>query len=215
MRAGAALSSAFLPLLAATPALAQGGVAPPGTFAPRSEIVTQASLSMRVARCALKQDRKAAEAFAAAADEQASRRAFSKLVKALDPCIQGGSATLSNVHMTGAIAGELLRENNGAMLDQLAAMPPRAPIRVAEGEGSSREAVNCAVAGAPADAATLLRAPAESPAEIAAFRAMVPALQACVPATGGVTLKPSIVRVAIATAAYQQVKGATAPAGTN
>ena len=197
MRAGHLASA----LLLASPATAQA----PGHAAPATTAtVTQAELSERMGACLLGRDRRAATALVSAADEGAQRAASARVRPDLIACLAGRrSATLNGLSLRGAIAEQLLSENGGLLLGRAAALAPIAPVRVPTGAGAGEAALTCAVRAAPADAAALLRQPASTPTEAAAFRALAPMLQACAPAQGAVSIKPYAVRWTVALALFQ------------
>lgn len=194
-------------VMASAPVAAQVA---PGRFAPRSSIVTQTELSAAMGSCALAHNHKASERLVRTkTSDPAFRRALDQIYPTMIACVKGnGSATLNGISLRGTIAEGLVQEHDGAVLTQALAAPSIAPTRVpVHGEGMQQAIIACAVAATPSAAVGRLRANPGTPAEAAAFRLLVPALQACVPLTGEVRIKPFEVRPLAAIALYQRFGG--------
>ena len=194
---------------AALVCVAWSAVAPaqgPGQFAPVERTVTQASVSQAMGRCVLKRNRAKAIAAITAADTAVSQAAWNGLEADLTACLAGRpSATLSPLYLSSAIAEQLLAENDGVLLARAEKLAPVPPARVAAGETAGSAALGCAVRADPVDAVALLRAAPQTAPEAAAFRKLATTLQACVPATGEVSIRPYVVRATVAIETFQAV----------
>ena len=179
-----------------------------GTFSQPHEVRPQSQVSRAIAQCAYGRDRDGAVALARARGEAEEAQAFKRVRKNMVACLRGQpSATLDLLHVKGAIAEQALLEDDGRLLDRFSEMAPEQPERIEAGKDAGEAVLECAVAAVPALAAEMLRAPAETVEEAAVFRRMAPTLQACAPPEGAITIKPSLVRVLIATAAFRRVTG--------
>lgn len=194
-------------VMASSPAAAQVA---PGQFAPRALLTTQTERSAEMGRCVLGRNRKLSIGLVRAdLDGPEYRRIGERLYPDMVMCLKGsGSATLNAISLRGTIGESLVKERDGEVLTLAAAASPVAPVRAAgTGEGLRQAIIGCAVAATPTAAVGMLRAYPGTPEEAAAFRLLVPALQACVPLTGEVRIKPFEVRPLAAIALYQRFGG--------
>lgn len=182
------------------------GAQAPGRFTPTPVIVTQRDLSDAMSGCLLARNRAAAIALAAATDEAAEKSARNRIHADMVACLRGRpSATLNGMYLKSGIAERLLTERDSALLANAATLPPVAAVRVKAGERAGLEALACAVRVDPVDATAMLRARPATEEEAAAFRKLGPALQACVPADGTVSIKPYIIRATVAIETFQAI----------
>ena len=211
MRLGPTFGSVVLQVLLATSAAAQ---APPGTFAQHDEYRSLADQSRRTVHCILGRARQASIKLVNAAsldDWQSKDR--STLEQAMGGCMSARdeSLTLTLLDLRGDLAEQLLIEDEMALLQQAATAPARPAQRLEARQGDQADAIfQCAVAARPADAIAMIKARPETSEEAAAFDALAPLLQACVPIKYELHLKPHLVRRSVAVALYRVVAN---PAG--
>ncbi|TPG12670.1 hypothetical protein EAH84_07765 [Sphingomonas oligophenolica] len=152
--------------------------------------------------------RKSSQGIVEARDEATAKRFKPGIETALRGCMSARdrSITLRAFDLRGDLADELLTEADGAALRVARTRRAIAPTRLQRADGDQNEAVvGCAVAADPVDASALIESGAATPAEIAAFRQLVPAIQACVPTDYSLHLKPFEVRRLVAIALYRYV----------
>jgi hypothetical protein len=133
------------------------------------------------------------------------RRELLRLVGANTRCVPaGGRLAFGGVLFAGGLAENLLRRR-GAMAD-LAARVALDPARPAIASRDETELMAlCAVRMSPAKVSALLQTAPASDEEGAALRALMPELNNCLRAGGGVTLNRLLGRAILALAAYRLV----------
>lgn len=208
-------ASIALATFASLAAAASGHAQSVGHFAPNSKLVPGNIVAKDMGVCLLQKDRRHAVALV---DVDPASPGFARLAREVDQpmiaCLKGArSATISTFYLRGAISEALLRENDGALLKAASAVAAVPAQRVAASDDRTiaPAVVDCAVRADPADAGAIVAADAATPKEMAAFRQLAPALQACAPETGAVTLRPPTVRPGVAIALYRLGRGAAVP----
>ena len=178
---------------------------------PTAESIAQMSrvdAARMIAGCVMKRDRISAIKLAAAVPSTAQiDKAVRQIEPSLTACLKSEltSLTLRVIDLRGALAEALLNEANGSALARARTLPSIPAQRITLGKS---EAVNdailfrCVVGANPTDAVALVQAPAGSVDEGAAFRALMPALQACVSEKAEMHLKQFQIRLLVAAALY-------------
>ena len=181
----------------------------PGHTAEHTELVSRKSRTDKISRCVLGRARSASITLVEDDPKSAEVvRSRGSIKQALGGCMSARdtSLTVSVEDLAGNLAELLLKENNGALLAAVKSANAVPAARVAGTPESTDQAVfDCAAAARPSDAATLIDNAPESAGEASAFRAMIPALQACVPADYALQLKPYQVRSLAAIGLYRRV----------
>lgn len=182
-----------------------------GKFARNDDREFRSDVSAEMGRCLVSRDRKHAIDMVRALDDDAFAAARKRVSQEMIGCLHGRvSATLDYMHTAGAVAEALLAENDGSLLVKARSLEPVSAFRVTVSTEVALAAMGCASAADPTDAVDLLRAPAESSAEMTAFRKLLPSVQACVPATGAVVIKPRYVRAMTAVTTYRHATAGAA-----
>ncbi|RZF64894.1 hypothetical protein EWE75_08500 [Sphingomonas populi] len=178
----------------------------PGHFSAYGRTMSRLEASQGLGRCVARREPKVASAFVVAAGgSDADKAAGTKLISQLENCMKavGGSATLRASDLKGVMAEALLKEQAGSLDKVRMSTPVPAQRLVGLDKDAKQRLFDCAVRAQPSDAAKMLDQKPESPEEAAQFRAIMPALQACMPAEGGLTFKPFEIRLLVAVATYR------------
>jgi ABC-type amino acid transport substrate-binding protein len=177
-------------------------------------LASRLDVAQQVGRCTVRLAPETASAFVLGTPGERGTRAlaWTRLRPQAMNCIgaRHSSVTMRDIDYVGAIA-EALLERDGTVLARARALPAATPVRLT-GQGDAEQLFGCAVAARPTDASAIVVAEPGSEQEAAAFRALVPALQACMPASGAIKFKPFQVRLLTATALYRQAASAAAGA---
>ena len=194
-------------LLALTaPATAQ---TPPGAPYRSGALPSRAAATRVVARCLVRSNRSIAIRYVQlgdapkASETAAQRRTREILTASLTNCLQPDylSLQLNGFELRGSLAEALLKTDDATLLTRVRASPA-VPARRLIVDAAREPLFGCIVGAMPAETAAMLDAEPESPAEAAAFRSFVPALQACVPMGVEVHIKPANVRLWVAIALF-------------
>ena len=198
-------------LLALTPpATAQ---TPPGASYRSGALASRTVATRVVARCLVRSNRSIAIRYvqlgdAPKASETAEqRRTRETLTASLTNCLQPDylSLQLNGLELRGSLAEALLKTDDSALLTRVRASPAL-PAQRLTGDTAREPLFGCIVGAMPAETAAMLDAEPESPAEAAAFRSFMPALQACVPVGAEVHIKPANVRLWVAIALFDAAR---------
>lgn len=197
-------------LLTASATVAPGNEkAPPGGFSDNGDYTALAERLKSLARCILSRSRSSSIEFVEDGYASAhAKRIEGGIKQAMRGCsTQYPSLSLQVEDLRGDVAEQLLDENGAELLSKAATLESIAPVRLSAADADvTDELFNCAVAAKPRDASSLIQSAPSSLDEMASFRALAPALQACVPLDYAVRLKPHMVRRHIAEALYRRVK---------
>ncbi len=161
-----------------------------------------------IGSCAIRRDRAhAIDVATAEPGTPAFQRAIDRIELALEACLNGHfpSMTIRVNDLRGVFAEAFLKESGGAALSRAQALAPVPAKRVALGKNpAANDAMlfHCAVAAEPKQAAMLVASAPESTQEAAAFGAMAPALQQCVPQEAEMRLKSFQIRLLVAAALF-------------
>lgn len=135
-------------------------------------------------------------------------RAYRKVSVTLENCMKtDGSVTMSAPELRGILAERLLIDRDRLLLRQAAAMAssPAARVATVEREHWQDPVFDCVARSEPAKAAALFGHAVATPGEAAAFRSLIPTLQACTPLGAGFKMKPGEVRPRVAISLYRQL----------
>ena len=187
---------------------AAGAQVPVGKFGQREVFTSRVAATEKMAGCVVGREQERAERFVVADSASDQEQLDPALKRAMVACLgQSNSLTVRSTDFRGALAEWLLKDQGGARLSAARNLAVAVPQRVASIESGAGPVAlfDCVVRANPASAVTMIEARPESPEEAQAFQAIVPALQACAPATGALRIKPYEVRLWVASSLYRQV----------
>lgn len=174
-----------------------------------AKLLSQVDATRLIAGCVLKRDRAIAIEIAA---NDPTAPAFAKAAKRIEPALVAclikadrRSLMIRVNDLRGTLAESLLKEADGAAMARARQLPVEPPRRISLGKSqfaNDAALFSCVVGADPQQAASLVEAIPESVEEGAAFRALVPALQSCVPEGAEMHLMPFQIRLLVAASLY-------------
>lgn len=200
---GATLVLAFV-------ASAAGAQVAPGHSPQHDDYVATSLRTKSIAQCVLGRAPKASRDLVLSTDAEEGRHARPAITQALRGCMSArdASMTVQVFGLRGDLAEAMLRQDGAAALQRARSMPPQPAVRLTSSGGPQDAAIiACSVRADPADAAQMIEEQAATPEELAAFRKLLPSVQACVPTGYALHLKPDQVRREVAIALYRVTQG--------